>query len=705
MINERGLYVIEDIAFVNTSLFTEAARHYKKHGCYTFAPEGSREHTEFWNIEEDRRINGMKVPGKLVNGILQEVHITGKHYGFLNFGRIFMTKDTDDVDEKELFFQTGNKPKHTRKVGKKSIDFPRFIDGQYHWWKSKDYAVKNGLHRVAAKARRKGFSYMEGFDCADEINMNPDVTVIAAAFNMDYINKGNQILPMAKRYLDWFELQTDFNRGYLKEEKEHIKLGYKLEGEGHKEFGYQSSFLGVSLMNNPDAAAGKDAVLIKFEESGKNPILKDALSITMSTTEDGSLITGNIDIFGTGGTKNANWADFEEIFYNPEAYGCMAFANIWDEGYEGTPSGFFYPQEIGDPVFTDEHGNSQVKRARESHEQKIEIQKRIKTQSAFIRWCAQRARSPREAFSSGADNIFPSAEIIEQRSKVEHNPDYKYLARAGELVRTTGGIRFKLNDIIRAEGIKIHEPIFNHPLKNDQDVHGCYVEWFSPYKDPQTGLIPKGLYRIWHDPYAHDIDSKDVTIKHSLGSTYVYERVNNLTPGRGDYLVACFNGRPSTIDEYNETLMKIAEYWNAEIMFENDRGDVKGFFARKKKSYLLADEPDLEWIAALQGKTNRHKGINMTDKRKAQAAIYLRDWLLESRGKDAFGNDRINLHYIYDAGLLSELLKWNIKGNFDRVSASLVGMFDIKECFNRQIKPPKDPNKESFFNKRMFVNN
>lgn len=707
--HETGLFEIEDIAFVNTSLFTEAARHYKKHGSYTLAPEGSREYKEFWDIEEDRRKNGMTVPGKLVtvevNGRkvqqIQEVHITGKYYGFLNYGRIRMTKDLDD---EELKYQTGNAPKYSRKVGKKEIDFPRFIDGQYHWFSAKAEASKIGLNLIAAKARRKGFSYMEGFDCADEINMSPEITCLVVAYDMKYLIKGNQIMGMAKRYLDWFETETDFGRGYLKEEKDHIKLGYKKQGEGHIERGYKSELIALSLMNNPDAPAGKDAELIKFEESGKNPLLKDSLDITMSTTEDGGYTTGRIDIFGTGGTKDANWADFQEIYYNCADYNCMAFDNIWDEGCRGQGAGFFYPQQVGDPMFMDEHGNSLQKQALEAHAIKKDIAKRTKSQSSYIRWVGQRATCGQEAFASGSDNIFPTAEISAQKAMVESNPDFKYLRRCGQLIRTSEGIRFKTNERLEAEGIKTHEPIFHFPLKKDQDVTGCYVEWFSPYRDPKTGLIPSKLYRIWHDPYAHDKDQKDLVIKDSLGATYVYERENNLTEGRGDYLVACYIGRPASTDEYNENLLKIAEYWNAQVMFENDRGDVKGYFSRAKKSHLLADEPELKWVEELKGKSNRQKGMNMTPKRKAQGAIYYRDWLLTPRGKDVWGREKINLHYIYDAALLSETLKWSLKGNFDRVSAMLVGMYDAKECFDTQIRPPKEPGRESFFNRKMFTN-
>lgn len=707
-LNANGHYEIEDIAFCNTQEFTATGRFFKKNGIYTKAPKNSREYKEFWDIEEDRRRHGMVLPGKLTYNAkgevsMQEVRITGEHYGFLNFARIKRVKEEDLVALRQFVTKDSHLLKHSKKVGKKDYDFPAFIDGQYHWFKAKEFAQSIGLHIVMCKARRKGFSYMEGWDSADTVNMTPYSTVLIGAYDYKYITLGNQMMGMAKRYLDFLELNTDFGRGFLKEGLDHIKLGYRKTTEGQKEYGYLSELVALSFMNNPDAAAGKDAVKIKLEECGKFPNLKEALDITMSTTEDGSISTGFITMFGTGGTKDANWADFEHIYYNPESHGCMMFNNVWDDGSEGTPSGFFYPQEMGDPSFVDEHGNSNKDSALADFEIRKAGQKKIKSNSEFLRWVGQRARNGKEAFANGSDNIFPAIEILDHLQKVEHDPDFKYLPRVGVLTTGDKGIKFKLNSDLQALDQRIHEPILNFPLKDKQDVTGCYVEWISPYRHPQTGQIPKGLYRLWHDPYAHDTDKKDLTIKHSLGTTYVYERMNNITPGRGDYFVAKYVGRPERMDDYNEMLMKMAEYWNGEIMFENDRGDVKGFFARKRKLHLLADEPDLEWEKELKGKTNRGKGMNMTIKRKEKGAIYLRDWLLEPRSKDAFGNAKLNLHYIYDPALLRELLKWNLKGNFDRVSALLVGMYDMKECFDKEIKAPIIRDGNDFFNRPLFT--
>lgn len=708
-LNELGHYVMEDIAFYNMSEVTATGRYFKKNGVYTRAPEGSREHKEFWDIEEDRRRNGMTIPGKLMYNSrgeveMQNIHITGEHYGFLNYARINRVKDEDLVAMKQFITKDSHILNHSRKVATKDFDFPSFIDGQYHWFKAKEFARRIGLHIVMCKARRKGFSYMEGWDSADTVNMIKQCTVLISAYDYKYITLGNQMMSMAKRYLDFLESHTDFGRGYLKESPDHIELGYRKTEEGQKKFGYQSQLIALSHMNNPDAAAGKDAIKIKFEECGKFPNLKESLDITMSTTEDGSLSTGFITMFGTGGTKDANWADFEEIYYNPQSFGCMMFDNIWDEGMQGKPCGFFYPQELGDPAHIDENGNSNKEAALADFNKRKEEAKKIKTNSQYLRWVGQRARNGKEAFANGTDNIFPAIEILDQLARVEHDPDYKYLHRAGVLVNSNGNVKLKLNTEIEALGQKIHDPIFDFPLKDKQDVHGCYVEWVSPYRDPITGRIPDDLYRVWNDPYAHDMDAKQMTIKHSLGATYVYERINNITPSRGDIIIGAYIGRPEKMDDYNEGLLNVCKYVNGKVMFENDRGDVKAYFTTKKALHLLADQPDLEWVKELKGKTQRDKGMNMTIARKEKGAIYLRDWLLTPRGKDAKGNIKLNIHYIYDPALLRELLKWSLKGNFDRVSAILIGMFDMKECHNVEIKTPKANDPNDFFKRPLFTN-
>ena len=72
---------------VNTRYFSEAAIDFKKNGgMYTRAPEGSREWMDYWQLHEDRCLNGYKVA---------DTWITGRHYTFLNFTPI--SRITEDL--------------------------------------------------------------------------------------------------------------------------------------------------------------------------------------------------------------------------------------------------------------------------------------------------------------------------------------------------------------------------------------------------------------------------------------------------------------------------------------------------------------------------------------------------------------------------------------------------------------------------------
>ena len=88
--------------------------------------------------------------------------------------------------------------------------------------------------------------------------------------------------------------------------------------------------------------------------------------------------------------------------------------------------------------------------------------------------------------------------------------------------------------------------------------------------------------------------------------------------------------------------------------------------------------------------------------RKNQAEIYLRDWLKTPRGQQENGERKLNLHYIYDIALIDELIKYNNKGNFDRVSALLVGMFHMKDLYNKEFEQEMEQSEDSFFNRKFF---
>ena len=96
----------------------------------------------------------------------------------------------------------------------------------------------------------------------------------------------------------------------------------------------------------------------------------------------------------------------------------------------------------------------------------------------------------------------------------------------------------------------------------------------------------------------------------------------------------------------------------------------------------------------------RQYGMHMTEQRKRQGEIYIRDWLISPRGTDENGENLLNLHKIYDPALIQELIKFNHKGNFDRVMAFMIGMYHTRELYNAEIKEVlEDRAADSWFDK------
>jgi len=144
--------------------------------------------------------------------------------------------------------------------------------------------------------------------------------------------------------------------------------------------------------------------------------------------------------------------------------------------------------------------------------------------------------------------------------------------------------------------------ITNYPLKKGDKPHGSVVIWEYPVKDP-----PLGLYIAGCDPYDHD-DS----FTNSLGSTFIFKRVR-AGEAWNDVIVAEYSGRPDTAEEYYENVRKLLTFYNARLLFENERKGIYPYFTNKHCDYLLADQPDKIISEVFKdSKVQRRKGCHMT---------------------------------------------------------------------------------------------
>lgn len=704
-----GLYVPEDISFVNTSELTEVGRYYLKNkdkdGTFRYcpAPEGSPDYVAFWDREEDRLTNGMTIPGQLVRNDkgeikCKEVHISGTHYGFMNYALMKrIPRIGDDTDEMgDMLRMT----KQSIKAATKIHAFGDFWDGHYHFETAKNYARSIGLHLVGAKARRKGFSYFEAFDLALTVNMIPYAVAIAAAYQMDFLVGGNRIMNMAKSYLDHFETYTDFGRGYLKYDLEdEIKLGFKPYGT-KVEDGYRSILRAISFKDRAEPGRGIDGIKLKFEECQSFPNLLKVIKAMLPILEAGAYITGQMVLWGTGGDteKPSNWDAFMSIFFNPNEYKCLAYKDIYgDESIDDfLGCGMFYPYWQNLEPFLDKEGNTMKKEAMEYAVVEDAEQKKIsKKVSEYLGWKAERAMKPSDVFIETSSDFFP--DVSDQLNRLKYDTILQNIGKHG-------WVEYDDKEKLIFTESKSVQPINEYPIKGLTNLKGCMTIYFKPWKDA-NGNIPDGLYRVWNDPFGLDIDEKNITTQQSMGVTYVYEMPNTFTPTKGGHIVAKYIGRPATMAIYDLNMFKLAAFYNAKILFENDRGDVKNNAKRAGVLGMLEPEPNINWDKNLAKKHGRGYGISMSDpKRKEAGLTKLNEWLDQPIGSGENGDIMRNYHRIYCGYLLEQIKRFSFKKNLDAVSCLVVGMFDMEE---RRLMPirvakPAEQVKQSLFTRRLF---
>ena len=665
----------------NTHEFSRAGKHFLEHGFYCGDPQGSAAYFEYWAEELRRCTDGYSVG---------DVSITGHHYFYLNYVQI----------------------KLTDKGNKKIVSFPNFWDGDYEYFWLQEIA-RNGIdpvdykrlnlstfvdkahmdgsrHLIVGKARRKGFSYKNAALVTNTFNTERNSYTLLCAFDKKYLYpKG--IMAMVTDNMNFLNEHTGWaKRRQVVDKQNHRRASYLEYMSGQQvEKGYKSEVEAITFKDNPDAARGKDASIVIFEECGAFDNLKASYLATKPTVEDGGITTGQMILFGTGGDMAGGTIDFESMFYNPEAYNLLPITNIWDEGADHTTCGYFFPAFKNKIGHMDVNGNSDMDGARQSEDAKREqIKRDSKDAGVLDKHITEYPFTPKEAFLQHTSNIFPTAALMEWRNELMRSGMFKSLAVPGHLVQGKDGIKLKPDDRLR--------PVLKFPVQRGDDTTGCVVMYQSPYKE--NGEVPRDLYIIAHDPYAQDGRGQ------SLGAAYVIKRVNALSQP-DDMIVASYIGRPDTQDEYNNTLFLLAKYYNARIGFENDRGEVIPFAKRHKLMQHLL--PEVEIFDKTDNvrirKLGRSYGMSMGSKeRKGQAEIYLRDWLKTPRGRNESGEIRLNLHQIYDIALIDELVKYNRRGNFDRVSALMVGMFHLKDLHTREVQVVEEQSVDTFFDRAFF---
>lgn len=687
--NSGGILMNIDFIVINIERLSKAADTFDEYGTYCDYDPSTPAYESFWQRETSRRKKGVFIKAKLYykdipkffdanttdeerESLLQPLRITGAHYTYLNYGRIERTPN-----DKERARLKREGAEHVETV----MGFPRYWDGDYWNFKIDEFIANNKFHLTKAKARRKGFSYKRGSQAANTINLFPNVTVTLAADQLAYLTDKGATTFMAKKCLDHFEEHTFWKRGYISEAIDDILMGYRVSTKGLKNFGWLSNLYSVAIGKNESAAVGKKAIEIDFEEAGKCPNLQKALDVTLSNTESGAISVGTIRVYGTGGTKGANWAAFSKAFYNPKMNKMLCMENVWDINKRHEVCGFFFPQ-VWDCEPYVERGNSIIFTAYAWDKQDKENHFHNNDSETHIIYKAQRANTPAEAFINTTENMFASPELNLHVSDLINDNATRFFQDGWIVVNDLGNSN-RAEFIPKAECIKrdifgkgrFHEFVNQVPHGSRDDTHGCVRMYYRPFL--VNGEVPKDLYFTVVDAYKVDKAQKDVTDKHSLYSAQVWMRSNTITPYPNQKLLVCeYIGRLDTMEQNDIVTMGMCLMYNAECCPEAGTGEtVSNFIKYKLRRYLMLDPTNAN-TRKLTNPNNNDYGIVIGDgDKKYNGLRMLKEFIYEPLSYTADGKPIRRLKSISSVRLLLECQRFTAEGNFDHISAAIVAMY------------------------------
>lgn len=679
------------LKFINSTAFSEEARHFMRYGYYTDAPAGSKDFLDYWDEQERRCLEGYSIGG---------VRIPGRYYFFLNFCRI-KARPIDPKTGKEV-------------SNRKEWTFPRFLDHQYYISLELEECFAEGPHVgnsmqgfVCLKSRRKGFSYYSsGNVFAYNYNFVPASTTILAAFETQFykvpLDATHNVLAHLNQYTDWA-------KGRVLNQRNHLKSGVTYVDQFGIEVtdGYLSEFQAVSFKDNPFKSIGDSIYSCGFEEAGKWTDLLTAYSIAEPTFRDGNIMTGVPIIWGTGGDIEQGSKDLAELFYNPSAYGLKAYDNIYDDNVTGDCGYFiddlwYYPDKIVKKHFVnnrettieipgvDTEGNSNRDIVYESLMDKRR-QRAKGSRKAYNEFITQQPLTPSEALLRIQGNRFDSARAQGRLSVIESNRVQYINSIQCVDIELNSGQPVIVPDLI-------HPPLRDFPLKDNINKPGVIEIYEEPVNDRETGRPYRGRYIFGIDSF-----DKDYSTTNSVGSIIGLDLWT-------DRVVVHYKGRPEAA-KFHEKCRRLLMLYNGTGMYERTNISIYTYFYNAGSAHLLADEPE---ILAQKGLVkpmpigNNKKGCPMPEGVKALGLELFETWLNEKAYEQPEvkeGEEPIILAR-YDEQrsipLLKEIIGWNPMGNFDDISAMLPLMIyreDKKKTLRSYQQKLKTRLEDPFFNR------
>lgn len=388
-------------------------------------------------------------------------------------------------------------------------------------------------------------------------------------------------------------------------------------------------------------------------------------NMTADTTH--TYISNGFISSNTAGDSDSDFSSMQELMYNPKGYNIQEVDNIYDKEGQGRKYfTYFFPGYMNRSECYDEDGNSDVIKALlEILQDRYTVKYNSTDINAITKRIAEIPITPQEAILKSRGNIFPITEITARLNEIDNNPNFYDDTYIGTFVLNSNG-EVEFNSTTNLT------PIREFPTK-DNKLEGAVEIYEMPQKI--NDKIPNDRYIMSLDNYEND-EAQSM----SLGSMFVLDLWT-------DRIVAEYTGRPLFADDLNELARKMALYYNARILYENNKKSTFAYFSKMNSLHLLADTPEYLRNKQLIKSTswgNSSKGVTATVPIKNFGFTLIRDWLLKpvkiikEEGEETVEYTVPNLHFIKNRALLKELMLFNPDINVDRIM-SLVQLMLYRE--------------------------
>jgi len=442
-------------------------------------------------------------------------------------------------------------------------------------------------------------------------------------------------------------------------------IGKKVENYYKKKIGGKWQWMGTRscfkprvYKDKPLAGVGGRNTLKIGEEIGVWENLLESHFADENTQRLNNYKFGSTLYIGTGGDMvGGGTLAAQKMFYDPETYDCLVF----DDVYENRGRiGLFFPSSYTKINYKDPLGNTNHQLAKLGEEEEREKKKTAKDASAYDEYVVYNPLVPSEVFLSKTNNIFPLKDLQYTLAHIETSKlaDAEWV---GDLVLTADGEVDWVNN-------SKNRPIHDFPLKAEANTEGSVVVYEHPKKDDDH-IIPWGRYIGGIDPYDHDKSKSG-----SLGSMIVLDNLTNR-------IVAEYSGRPETANDFYEICRRLAVYYNAITLYENEKKGVFTYFEAAGSLHYLAKQPKLIRDVVQGSTVDRGYGMHMPLEIKRYGEGLINIWL-----RRVYEGDVKVAHKIRCVPLLKELIMYNTEGNFDRVMALMLALYQKEELRKYDVK-------------------